>query len=311
MGHSRSEIFDKYYVNQKLSVDFTSAYLGTPSRDAIVRLASHMSLTRDPRVRTAMSSIPTPHKVPDHDLEMLDEDLRNQRCAIVAKYGSLKKASGTALYTAYMKTQKAGRALRKKSARKQQERQRKEWFDNLGCNEIDRQRRGIAPLYLPEAPTLHFPERKQLAEKLFRNEDVDTLPEDTVRADRILALEAMVSLCSRRETRHNRTSETSSTFEDDMESTDDLGVCHGLQCPWCFPDVRLSPKARVFMFCRLDVLQKHVEKQHVSQMNATDVCPYATCGFKFDKHEGKLNNHMAACHGLHLRAKPHHFDSPI
>jgi len=36
MGHSRAEIYDKYYINEVVGTDTQSAYLGTPSKDALI-----------------------------------------------------------------------------------------------------------------------------------------------------------------------------------------------------------------------------------------------------------------------------------
>ena len=47
MGHVRGDVF-RYYVNQIVDVDTQSIFLETPSRDALIKLSSNSSLTRDP-----------------------------------------------------------------------------------------------------------------------------------------------------------------------------------------------------------------------------------------------------------------------
>ncbi|KAF1349750.1 hypothetical protein BDV97DRAFT_295949 [Delphinella strobiligena] len=305
MGHSRSEIFDKYYVNQTINVDLSSAYLGTPSRDAIVRLASHMSLTRDPRVHAAISSVPEAQEDSDPILIKLKQEMGDRRFNIIANYGSINKAKGTDSHKDYTRIQHAVRARKKKFSRDQREGRREDWFDNLGCNEIERQRKGLEPQHLPETPTLVLQERKQLADTLFRNEDVNTRSEHTVRADRSRALKAMIGLCARREVRQRQIS----SAEDDKQLEANIGVCHGLQCPWCFANPSFCQETRIYMFSRIDALRKHVDKQHVDQVIDTDVCPYAGCEFVFDAGQEKLKHHMASCHGLCLRARSHELDS--
>ncbi len=54
MGHSRAEIFDKYYVSHVVRTDLQSAYLGTPSKVGLLRLAGRMDLTRDPTAKSAV-----------------------------------------------------------------------------------------------------------------------------------------------------------------------------------------------------------------------------------------------------------------
>jgi len=54
MGHARAGIFDQYYRNNIIQMDTQSAFLGVPSRDALIKLAGHMSLTRDPTAPTSI-----------------------------------------------------------------------------------------------------------------------------------------------------------------------------------------------------------------------------------------------------------------
>jgi hypothetical protein len=48
MGHVNSSIYERSYRNQIIDADIVSAFLETPSDDAIMKLMGHMSLTRDP-----------------------------------------------------------------------------------------------------------------------------------------------------------------------------------------------------------------------------------------------------------------------
>jgi hypothetical protein len=48
MGHMNSSIYEKSYRNQIIDADIVSAFLETPSDEAIMKLMGHMFLTRDP-----------------------------------------------------------------------------------------------------------------------------------------------------------------------------------------------------------------------------------------------------------------------
>jgi hypothetical protein len=48
MGHVNSSIYEKSYRNQIVDADIISAFLETPSDEAIMKLMGHISLTRDP-----------------------------------------------------------------------------------------------------------------------------------------------------------------------------------------------------------------------------------------------------------------------
>ncbi|OAT11875.1 FluG domain-containing protein [Blastomyces gilchristii SLH14081] len=49
MGHSRADIFERYYISMKVKRDVQSAYLGCPPKESIIRTVGRFSLTRDPR----------------------------------------------------------------------------------------------------------------------------------------------------------------------------------------------------------------------------------------------------------------------
>ena len=48
MGHVNGSIYEKSYRNQIVDADIVSAFLETPSDEAIMKLMGHISLTRDP-----------------------------------------------------------------------------------------------------------------------------------------------------------------------------------------------------------------------------------------------------------------------
>ncbi|KAI9823956.1 MAG: hypothetical protein M1819_001108 [Sarea resinae] len=88
-----------------VGADVQLAYLGTPSKDALIKLASHMSFTRDPRAMlavTAMTAKNIEQKVRDssqaQDLIARRDDLRN---SIIAEYRLLKNAQDTKLGNDY------------------------------------------------------------------------------------------------------------------------------------------------------------------------------------------------------------------
>jgi hypothetical protein len=47
MGHVNGTIYEKSCWNQVVKADIVSAFLKTPSDDALMKLMGHMSLTRD------------------------------------------------------------------------------------------------------------------------------------------------------------------------------------------------------------------------------------------------------------------------
>ncbi|KMP09339.1 hypothetical protein CIHG_06231 [Coccidioides immitis H538.4] len=49
MGHSRADIFERYYISVKVKRDVQSAYVGCPAKEAIIQAVGRFSLTHDPR----------------------------------------------------------------------------------------------------------------------------------------------------------------------------------------------------------------------------------------------------------------------
>ena len=60
MGHVNSSIYEKSYRNQIVDADIVSAFLETPSDEAIMKLMGHMLLTRDPNAPAEPTSAQRP-----------------------------------------------------------------------------------------------------------------------------------------------------------------------------------------------------------------------------------------------------------
>jgi hypothetical protein len=56
IGHVNGSIYEKSYRNQVVDANIVSAFLETPSDEAIMKLMGHISLTRDPNALTESTS---------------------------------------------------------------------------------------------------------------------------------------------------------------------------------------------------------------------------------------------------------------
>ena len=321
MGHSRSEIFDKYYVSQIVGADIQSVYLGILSKDAIIRLAGHMSLTRDPRVLTAIGQSRLSYIELEPEVKALKAKRDHLKADIIARFGMIKLArdQDTDLYEDYQATLADLRNRKKQVDREKFSFDWQTYFANVGCEEIDRQRRGLEPTYVNEQPSFAIEERVYLATLLCRNENVEETSEDVFQARRIQALQYMVSLCSRREA--PRQTRQSSEMEIDQSTTtiemEDLGdeddeedeeretlkrkdmICQGLQCPWCFHTQSLPIDTRTFGFANKYTLCRHITAQHLKFRNSNIQCPYQSCKAKIET-KIHLKNHIEKDHKLSL-----------
>src|SRR5271163_1939344 len=92
MGHVNGSIYEKSYRNQVVDADIVSAFLETPSDEALMKLMGHMSLTRDPNAPAEPS--PAQRRQIQGDVEvvaakmLLDTSIK----AIRGRYGSVTAA---------------------------------------------------------------------------------------------------------------------------------------------------------------------------------------------------------------------------
>ena len=56
MGHVNGTIYEKSYQNQVVDYDIISAFLETPSDEALIKLMGHLSLIRDLNAPTEPTS---------------------------------------------------------------------------------------------------------------------------------------------------------------------------------------------------------------------------------------------------------------
>lgn len=174
-----------------------SAYLGTPSKDALNRLAGHMSLTRDPRdlanVRERELS-----QIHDPEMEALGAKRVQLKADIIACFGLITRSHGTSIYEEYHAILTDLRNRRKQLERETFKFHWKTYFANVGCNEIDRQRRGgLETSFIQDKPSFALEERESLASLLCRNDDVDNISKATAQENRNEALRYMIRLCFR------------------------------------------------------------------------------------------------------------------
>ncbi|KAH9827216.1 hypothetical protein Tdes44962_MAKER03026 [Teratosphaeria destructans] len=327
MGHSRSEIYDRFYTNQHVAADTMSAFIGTPSADWAIRLGSHMGLTRDPLAGRCVP-MPSNDEVAHHeDVREVSNKLLDTKNQLLCTYGSIQKARKLAPnFEDYRVLQKEFRATQQRIRRALHEAKWKEWFANVGTSEIDRQRSGrpIAK-QLPATPA-SLEERQMLIPLLCRNDDVSAVAPGEAEAQRRKALSLMIALCSRRELRLSpnrpKPAAISTTDANHADTIIDEGSFTALQCPWCFNDASLPVDQRTHRFSRLQRLQSHIETLHFRYATATTVtatanpmdllngldhrCPFRSCVSTMPSEE-MLKNHLALEHEVHCRA-PRRYD---
>lgn len=190
MGHGRSHTFAYYGQVQD---DTQSAFMGTPTRDALIKLATNSSLTGDPSV---------PQHLPDEkkqEIEQLTEltELKRKRDrlrhGLIAQYHQLHKARGTALYSEFERAQRQVRARRKKLHKAAKDEQHGNFFEHVGNRIVEGNYNGQPLTFEPDISHV-VPERKALADLEFKNRDVDKISDAELLEDRIRSLEMRLAL---------------------------------------------------------------------------------------------------------------------
>ena len=137
MGHSCAEIYDRYYISQYVKKDIQATYLGTPSKNALIGLVSHMSITQDPRAPTHLNKQQVTLCYNSEEVKVLEEEHNNTKQQIMAEYGSVKDEAGSDIY-AYHQKLIAQIASEKACQRRLLEAElRTEYFNTIDTLEID------------------------------------------------------------------------------------------------------------------------------------------------------------------------------
>ena len=92
MGHVNGSIYEKSYRNQVVDADIVSAFLETPSDEAIMKLMGHMSLTRDPNAPAEPTSAQRRQVQDDPEVVAAKRLLDDSTKALRDRYGSVAAA---------------------------------------------------------------------------------------------------------------------------------------------------------------------------------------------------------------------------
>ncbi|KAH0545274.1 hypothetical protein FGG08_000573 [Glutinoglossum americanum] len=173
LGHSRSDIFLRYYISERVKRDVQSAYLGRPARDALIRAVGRMSLARDPHAPNALS----PKMLSEIKHHPRIMELQKKRRVVSAKirlnYRKIKNAKGTDAYRRY--TQLCGNIASERQFLRSSKLEdiRREFFNTINTIEIERQLSGCQASEIKDLEVAHFTfdERSRLVNVLFAFSD--------------------------------------------------------------------------------------------------------------------------------------------
>jgi hypothetical protein len=317
MGHRRGDIFDKYYTNPTIALDTVSAYLGTPSRDWIVRSATHMGLTMDPHAQRMVINPTAKQLRADPEVSLHYRAVQEQCQKLLSKYVSMQQANSAKHDPEVARYQQLQRTLEAVEVKRRREIYSERWnahFEQLGTREIRRQRTQ-QDFKVPARSIILVEERAELAPMMCRNDDVDQLSSAAVRARRCRAMSLLSLLSKRRVASPIGTDKTAqSAVEGTMDAlpAEEFDLYDAHLCPWCVHDAALPSNQRRFTYARAQDLRTHIERAHMHGSGAVVAatvspfevhiqppdpfpCPYSFCGQAFATEEF-LKNHLALEH---------------
>ncbi|KAJ8149190.1 hypothetical protein LV165_008185 [Aspergillus fumigatus] len=190
MGHKRSGTF-AYYV--QVQDDTQSAFMETPARDALIKLATNSSLTRDASAPQDLSDQRKQELEKDPALISLKGKRDMLRAELIALHHQLRNGRGTDLYREFQRASNKVRLERKKLYRAAKNQEHTEFFENVGNHIIEQNYQGNPISFEPDVSHV-VPERKALADLEFKNRDVDKINDAELVEDRIRSLELRLAL---------------------------------------------------------------------------------------------------------------------
>lgn len=292
MQHSKSEVFQRHYLPRYINVDTQAAYRGTAPQSAVMRAASGMRRSIDPRRPRKLTAAQSASIVRHPRVA----ELHSKRDEIIQ---SLIKAKGMRVSPrALLNLQSARRNAtlayqREKRRRKQAllEKIKKDFDRHQAIADIQDQLRE-QPIDIPaQASDANLPpHRARVFQTLF------TLPEPTSEKEvhRITrAIAALAALSGARETHSSCSEVLSRTLEkaqrqpsrtnrlmvhsgvQAIEEKDSRSWPRHLQCFICFRDKALSMQRRLKEFYNRRVLEKHLRRHHLRHASDRSIiiCP--------------------------------------
>ncbi|KAH0559988.1 hypothetical protein GP486_003490 [Trichoglossum hirsutum] len=321
MGHRHRGTYIRYYMSGFIDRDCQAIYLGSPSRDDLVRAVGR--LTRDALAPTTLTD--TQKLEISNDPKLLELCRRRQCYADKIKedlgFPTIKAAEGTKWYLRHKSIQADINNLKRQLSDTRLSQAIQEFHDTVDTIEINNQLQGIMPTEVLAPSTIKYElKERSIAAKLFF-EPLDNLDESQVFRIRARLIRNLTRLCKRQETprsykkaiprkrqctlyedehieavqKPKKIPRIDSTITESRELSEGDTLC----CPFCRCDEEAGLQKRNFLFARIDGLRKHIQEQHLNLRAPGEglVCPFQGCSavlvgtmhfLNHSKHQHKL-----------------------
>ena len=250
--------------------DTQAAYRGLKPQTALMRVASGMSRTIDPR-RPRKLNLAQQAEVDRHpEVSLLRRRLKSLLRTFQDQKRSIASMKGTLLYDHYRQAYQAHRNLRRRHEKAFLTRVKERYKNEQPVIDIQRQLKGL-PVAEPEASQAAqyvFTKRVHAIDALFTFATSST-EEECQR--RIIATNALIALCKKQESqgfrRHKadiKVKEKQTSISPQLSLSKTLPVeCKATQCIFCLGNEDLSVADRQKTFATRGDLKKHFRRKHL------------------------------------------------
>lgn len=307
-----NKVFETFYLNQRVKCDIQSAVLERPSEDALIRMFTHMSLTRDPRAPVTVPDWVRNALPADPEIAALEQQRKDLKGGVYRIQGTVYEDQVRYL------TAEIGK-LRSQLQKFLSDKYRENYFKERPIKDIEAQIHGEEEIeYIEPVIELQIPERAHLVNLICPNENnIGNIGALDVSELRVQCGEAMYQLCLRREIRRRyRCNRPKLTEQPVIEQQVVMAPeppepehfpvkLDKLQCPFCIGDETKLYADRTFKFSRSHKMREHVDNIHLKDVNPEEKIPcyHPACKFKKFKDLMHLMNHIAGVHDVSLNGK--------
>ena len=266
-------------------VDTQAAYRGLKPQTALMRAASGMSRTIDPRRPRKLNLAQQAEFDRYPDVRLLRRRLKSLLQTFQDQKRSIASAKGTLLYDHYRQAYQAHRNLRRRHEKALLTKVKERYKKEQSMIDIQRQLKGL-PMPAQEALQIAeyvFEERVHAIGALFTFATSWT-EEECQR--RITAINALIALCKKQQSQGFRRradikfKEKRTSVSPPPNLSETLPVeCKATQCIFCLRNEDLSAPDRLKAFARRDDLKKHFHRKHLRHHpdGQSIACPHPRC----------------------------------
>ena len=286
--------------------DTQAAYRGLKPQTALMRAASGMSRTIDPR-RPRRLSLAQQAEVDHHpEVRLLRRRLKLLLQTFQDQKRSIASGKGTPLYNRYRQAYHAHRNLRRRHEKALLTEVKERYKKEQPVIDIQHQLKGlpVAEQQNLQAAEYVFAERVQAIDALFTF--ATSSPEEECQR-RAAAINTLIALCKKQENQGFRRRKAEVQVKE--EQTSPLGSlppnliktlpveCKATQCIFCLGNEELSAHDRLKAFASRGDLKKHFHRKHLRHYpdHQPIACPHPRCNVTLNgiMH---LQNHAALVH---------------